>query len=97
MRFPFDILPVEWDEKKNRMLQRTRGVSFQDVEEALNDETNILDVLPHPNRTLYPHQSILVVIIRNYACAVPFVYGEKKIFLKTVYKSRKFHEKYLSN
>ncbi len=94
MRFPFN-LPIEWDWGKDRVLMQERGVSFQDVAEALHDEANILDIFPHPNRKSYPHQTILVIKVRNYACAVPFVSDETKVFLKTIYRSRKFNEKYL--
>ena len=97
MRFPLFDLPIEWDEAKNRTLIRTRGVSFQEVLLAMEDERNILDMFTHPNVKAYPHQVMLVVKINNYACAVPFVQDEKKVFLKTIYKSRKLNRIYLSN
>ena len=97
MRFPLFALPIEWDEAKNRTLIRTRGVSFQEVSLAIEDEKNILDMFAHPNVRAYPHQMMLVVKIKNYACAIPFVQDGKKIFLKTIYKSRKLDRIYLSN
>lgn len=97
MRFPFRDLPIEWSAEKNRQLIRTRGVSFEEVQQALEDDANILDIFPHPNKAAYPNQTILVVNIRNYAYAVPFVQDERKTFLKTIYKSRKFTSTYLPN
>ena len=97
MRFQFFDLPIEWDEAKNRTLIRVRGVSFEEVVMAIEDAENVLDLFPHPNAKAYPHQMMLVVKIDNYACVVPFVQDEKKIFLKTIYKSRKLNRIYLSN
>lgn len=95
MRFPFD-LPIEWSEEKNRILVRTRNVSFEDVERAIENE-KIIDVIPHWNPKKYPRQFALVILLKNYVHIVPFVADVDKIFLKTIYPSRKANEKYLLN
>ena len=75
------------------MLWETRKVSFDQVIKAI-EEGKILGDLKNKN---YPRQRILVVLIRNYVYAVPYVINKKKktIFLKTVYPSRVLTKKYL--
>ena len=95
MRLPPD-LPIEWSEEKNQEVIRLRGVSFEEVLEKIEAD-QIIDVFPHPNKITYPHQTILVVKIGGYVYAVPFVIDGKRIFLKTIYRSRKLNEIYLSD
>ena len=47
--------PVEWDPAKNKLLKEERGVSFEDVEKAIDDNRMIRNI-PHPNQRRYPHQ-----------------------------------------
>jgi hypothetical protein len=90
----FKNVRIEWSEEKNVELIHTRGISFQDVLLALENEENVLDIYPHPNAVDYPHQTFLIVRIRDYVCAVPFVKEAEKLFLKTIYKSRKLNSYY---
>jgi hypothetical protein len=90
----FKTKRIEWSESKNQELVRTRDISFQDVLLAIEDEDCVLDWHPHPNSSAYPNQMFLVVRIRDYICAVPCVEDLEKIFLKTIYKSRKLYKKY---
>lgn len=83
---------LEYSEEKNLILKETRGVCFEDVVEAV--ETNkIIDDLKNRN---HPNQRILVVRMKKYIYAVPYVVDrEKKImFLKTIYASRVLLKKY---
>lgn len=48
------------------------------------------------NQKQYPGQQILIVEINNYIFLVPFVEDDEKIFLKTIYPSRRFTRIYLS-
>jgi len=84
---------IEFSEEKNLILQETRGVSFNDVIKAI-EKNKILDDLENKN---YPNQKILVIKVKNYIYAVPYVVNKKKqtIFLKTVYPSRVLAKKYL--
>jgi len=84
----------DWDDEKNQKLKSERGVSFEDVVIAI-DEGNLLEVLSHHNPSKYPNQKIYVVKIEDYVYLVPFVKGEQKQFLKTIYPSRKMTRKYL--
>jgi len=87
---------IEFNEEKNLLLKETRGICFQDVIKAI-EKRNVLDNLEHKNKKKYPNQKILVIKIKNYAYAVPYVINKKtkKIFLKTVYPSRILTKKYL--
>lgn len=83
----------EWDDSKNKQLQTSRGVCFEDVFIAIS-EKRLLDVLPHHNPEKYPNQKLFIVQIRDYVYYVPFVEDEETIFLKNIIPSRKYHKKY---
>ena len=82
-------MSIDWSEEKNVWLKANRGVSFEDVVIAI-ENGNLLAVIAHPNQKKYPNQKMFVVEIGNYAYCVPFVEDEEKIFLKTIFPSRKF-------
>ena len=84
----------EWDPAKNEELVRQRGIGFEEILVALQ-EGKLLDTIPHPNQKRYPGQRIYVIQIDIYAHLVPFVEDEEKIFLKTVFPSRKATRYYL--
>lgn len=84
----------DWDPLKSIKLLSERGISFEDIIAAL-DEGKLLDTIEHPNQSRYPGQKILIVEIDRYVLLVPFVEDEEKIFLKTIYPSRKFTVKYI--
>lgn len=83
-----------WDEDKNELLKRERGVSFEEVVFHINNG-DLLARLDHPNRARYSHQQIFVVLVGNYVCMVPFVEDEEKYFLKTIIPSRKLTKGFL--
>jgi len=86
-------MQLRWSDEKNTILKQTRGVSFEDVENAImNDQ--ILDIVPHHNQEKYPHQELMILLIRNYTYYVPFVMNKEEIFLKNIIPSRKYHKKY---
>ena len=84
---------IRFNEEKNFLLQETRGISFDEVVKAI-EKGGILDDLKNKN---YPKQRVLVVEIKNYVYAVPYVINKERkiIFLKTVYPSRILTKKYL--
>ncbi len=86
---------IEFSYEKNLILKATRGVCFDDVIEAI-ERDQIIDDLKHPRKDKYPNQRILVVKIKNYIYAVPYILKDDKktIFLKTVYPSRVLTGKY---
>ena len=87
---------IDYNEEKNLLLKETRGVCFDDVIEAA-EKGNVLDNVKHKDNKRYNKQHILVVKIKNYIYAVPYVIDKKKkiFFLKTVYPSRNLTKKYL--
>ena len=86
--------PFAWDEEKNRLLKRLRGVSFEEVIFHLEDG-DLIKRVDHPNQQRYVHQQIFVVQIDDYVYLVPFVEDHEKYFLKTIIPSRKLTRAYL--
>ena len=82
---------ISWDEKKNALLKKMRGVSFEDaVEEILAGR--LLNLVPHPTRA---NQMIYIIRLKGYVHVVPFVEDEEgNIFLKTMYPNRNFQKHY---
>ncbi len=87
--------PYDWDESKNIKLKAERLVGFEDILTAINEGRTLANI-EHPNKLRYGSQKILVVEINNYAYLVPYTEDDEKIFLKTIYPSRRFTKKYLT-
>ena len=88
------MITYQWDDAKNAVLKKTRGVTFEQV--VMHIEIgDVLDVVEHPNKVKYPNQQVLVVNINDYAYAVPFVEQGEERFLKTIVPSRRLTRKYL--
>lgn len=85
---------IDWDEQKNAKLKSERGICFEDVQAAI-DENRVLDDVLHPNRLRYKNQRILIININHYAHLVPYIEDETKMFLKTIIPNRKATRKYL--
>ncbi len=83
-----------WDDDKNDQLKQERGISFERIVIAIEEDT-LLDVLQHPNQSRYPNQLILVVEIESYAICVPCVINKEAYFLKTLFPSRKYTQLHL--
>jgi uncharacterized DUF497 family protein len=86
--------PFEWSKTKNEWLKNERGISFEEIVNAL-DEGKMVDTYKHSNQERYPGQRVFVLEVDNYAYVVPFVEDDEKIFLKTIFRSRKATRKYL--
>ena len=84
----------DWNESKNERLLAEREICFEDVVVAIS-EGHLLDVIAHHNPAKYPHQKVYVVKVREYVYLIPFVEDEIRIFLKTIYPSRKLTKQYL--
>lgn len=89
------VYEFDYSEEKDLILKATRGISFEDVIEALGNGKLIDDIDQESSK--YPNQKILVVEINNYIYVAPYVIDVKrnKFYLKTVYASRKLTKKYL--
>jgi len=83
----------DWDREKNEWLMKHRGISFEMCTTAIvqGDVLSLED-----NKAPFSHQMKYVVEIDGYAYVVPCVITAEKIFLKTIYPSRKETKKYLS-
>ena len=77
---------VKWDASKNEVLKRTRGVSFEEILQAY-----WVGIIEHPGR---PHQSLILFEYKGYVWVAPCVETEDEIFLKTLFPSRKYTNKY---
>ena len=86
-----------WDDEKNEKLKDLRNISFEEIIICIS-EGGVVAVLEHPQKKLCRNQFLYLVEYKNYIYVVPHVYDEKKqeIFLKTIYPSRKYTNRYLS-
>ena len=78
-----------WSPSKNELLVGQRGISFENVIDAM-EQGGLIDVRDHPNQDRYPGQSVYVVEVAEYLYLVPFVTeADGTRLLKTVIPSRK--------
>ncbi len=84
----------DWNDEKNKTLRKLRGVSFEQVELAI-ESGDLVDRVKHPNPEKYPNQKVFLVRIENYIYSVPYVEDNEKIFLETVIPNRKATKKHL--
>ena len=82
-----------WNLEKNQLLLATRGISFEEVVEAICDGCVVSDTV-HPNLDRYPGQRVMIISFNDYTFAVPYVIDGNDMFLKTIIPSRKAHKKY---
>ena len=80
-------MKIDWDEEKNQLLLKTRGIFFEIVSEFIIDGSIIVE--PHPNQDKYPNQIIIMFQYDEYWWVCPAVEREDGFFLKTIYPSRK--------
>jgi len=80
------VYTITWSPTKSARLKRVRGVSFEEIIQG-----DLVDIRSHPQRE---NQSIFVYEYNGYIWAVPFVVDDERIFLKTIYPSRKFFKLY---
>ena len=84
----------DWNDEKNEILRKVRGVSFEQVELAIASG-DLIDIIRHQNPAKYPNQKVFLVKIDNYIYSVPYVEDEEKIFFKTIIPNRKATKKYI--
>lgn len=84
----------DWNDAKNEILKKARGVSFEQVELAIASG-DLIDRIKHPNPEKYPNQKVFLVRIEDYIYSVPYVEDHEKIFLKTIIPNRKATREYL--
>ncbi|MCX5816842.1 MAG: toxin [Proteobacteria bacterium] len=84
----------DWNDDKNELLKKLRGVSFEQVVLAIVSG-DLVDRIRHPNPEKYPNQRIFLVKIEDYIYSVPYVEDGEKIFLKTIIPNSKATKKRL--
>ena len=84
----------DWNDEKNELLKKLRGVSFEQVVLAIVSG-DLIDRVKHPNPEKYPNQRVFLVKIEDYIYSVPYVEDDEKIFLKTIMPNSKATKKYL--
>lgn len=88
-----DNFYFEFNAQKNNMLKHNRGISFEHII-LLIESGKILSVKSHHNQKQYPNQHIIEINADEYIYIVPCVITGNKIFLKTIYPSRKANKSY---
>lgn len=83
----------DWSDEKNELLKNTRGISFEDVVLSLQSG-KLLDKIKSPT---HEDQECYVIDINDYVYIIPFAEDEEKVFLKTIYPSRKHTKYYLKD
>ncbi|MDR2428828.1 MAG: toxin [Candidatus Margulisbacteria bacterium] len=83
-----------WAEQKNTLLKQTRGISFEEVLLAI-EEQKVAAVFAHPNQAKYKGQIFILVEMANYIHVVPAEITADSCLLKTIYPSRKYTKQYL--
>ena len=77
---------ARWNELKNERLKRTRGVSFDEITKA-----KLLDIVANP---AHPEQHFMLFEHKDYVWVVPCIRDAEGLFLKTLYRSRKYNKRY---
>ena len=81
------ISHFQWNPLKNERLKKIRKVSFEEILGA-----NLIGIEGHP---VEEFQRRMLFAWKDYVWVVPFVMAGDKIFLKTIYPSRKHTRQYL--
>jgi hypothetical protein len=73
---------IKWDEEKNKILKKERGVSFEEILDS-----TFLGAEKHRSKS---NQMVLLYEYKKYVWVVPCVVEGNFIFLKTMFPSRKY-------
>ncbi len=84
----------DWNNEKNELLKKVRGVSFEQVELAIASG-DLVDRIRPPNPARDPNQKVFLVKIEDYIYSVPYVEDDERIFLKTIIPNSKATKRYL--
>jgi len=85
-----------WNENKNNLLKKQRKISFEQILLSMENK-QIVDVIEHPNQEKYGGQIFILVERDKYIYVVPASISDSgdECYLKTIYPSRKYADKYL--
>jgi hypothetical protein len=82
-------MKFDFNEDKNELLFKVRGISFYQVIESIAEKGVLLNI-EHPNKEKYPNQYMFVIDIDNYTYSVPYVIDDDIYFLKTIFPNRTY-------
>jgi len=82
-----------WSDDKNRWLQVHRGMSFEQLRDALLAD-GLLDILGPSDPARYPNQRRYVVFCEGYTWSVPALVDGDTVFFKTAYRDRRLDRRY---
>lgn len=88
------LKPFRWNNEKNIRLKKERGVSFEEIVEAI-EEDHLLDDLKHHNPQRHPNQRLFIVSLREYTYVVPYIEEANAYFLKTIYPDSDMKKRYI--
>lgn len=78
------VYTVDWNPTKSARLKRIRGASFEELFWG-----DLIDIRQNLSRG---SQQLLIFYYNGYVWAVPFVVEGQGIFLKTLYRCRKYNK-----
>jgi len=81
---------LNWDSKKNEILKRERGISFEQIA-YLIESGQIIGIEENPGHS---SQKMYILAFENHTIIVPYVENDNEIFLKTAFPSRKYTKRY---
>lgn len=85
-------MEFSWSAEKEERLKAARGVSFEEVQTAI-EEGGLIDVIPNPDPE-QPSGLMYVVLMRDYTWVVPFHHDADTIVLHTAFPDRRMMKKY---
>lgn len=83
----------DWNDEKNELLKKLRGVSFEQVVLAIVSG-DLIDRVKHPNPDKYPNQRVFWVRTEDSIYSVPYVEDDEKMFLITILLNSRTTKKY---
>ena len=86
-------MQIRYNKEKNEWLREKRGITFQDVADIIKSG-KYLSIKQNPSRN-HRNQKCFIININDYIYLVPYVEESDYIFLKTIYRSRKYTAIYL--
>jgi uncharacterized DUF497 family protein len=89
VKVDWNTVELEWDEAKSRLLKKTRGISFELVEELIRNG-KVVDLKKHPNPGKYPDQWLIVLDVDGYPWVVPCEMRNNRLRLATTFPARKY-------
>ena len=89
-------MAFNWNEAKNAQLKEVRGISFEEIVASIAGG-GLVTVIEHPHPSRFPNQMLYLVEHDDYIYVVPAISDDRSdnVFLKTVYPSRKYTQRYL--